>query len=813
MIRNYFKTAWRMMAKDRIYAAINISGLTIGLAACMLVFTVAIDEWSYDSSWARADDLYRMIMVDKRANAGEQRWPSSPLGLGYALRENFPEVEQVAMVNNVDSRLRISEEDPDGVALRLIYADTNALELLNFDVLSGHPSPFIAGQRNLLITESFSKKYFGEENPVGKIIEDIASSDGSPQAFLVTAVIRDIPSNTHLRAEAVALDKPDEGGDLTRAGIRGMRSVYYLLKPGTDARSFGEKVNAWFRDYVESPQRDNFSFELQPVRDIYLHSGFDSTLKIKGNIRTVYILSGIGALLLLIACINFINLSLARAAQRVKELGVRKVLGAGRRQVVIQYLSESLMFFAVSTCFALGLYLFAIPFTERFLGHDLAWTLLSESRLFVFSLLVMGVSVLTGTYPAWLFSGFNPSDTLKGRLSLHPVINTENIRKMLVVAQFTISVVVLVALLVVRQQLDYLSAKDIGYDKENLLHIGRSNWEGKGEAFKNELRKAPGIEYVSIAGWDPVSGQTTFFNNEVDHPLREGEKVRAYFIVADFDFAQTLGLRLREGRFLDKTYGNDAYSMEDAENINREEREKYMNSRSSLVTESTARLLGITETGIPIPRLGFPAAGILSDFHRESLHHALGPVFIVGQENPNFGQMFIRTVPGMERQARQSLAKAWKEFYPDRLLDVQWVADILDRQYEAEQKQRVLFSFFSVLMLLLSAMGVFGLILHAAHQRVKEIGIRKVLGASVLSITRLLSKDFLKLVLISCLIASPIAWWAMNRWLEGFAYRVDIEWWMFFAAGLAAVLIALATVSAQAIRAAVANPVKSLRNE
>ncbi|MBK1441204.1 ABC transporter permease [Parapedobacter sp. ISTM3] len=816
MIRNYLKTAWRTMVKDKTYATINILGLTIGLAACMLVFTVVIDELSYDKFWSRADDLYKVNSSNKMADGLYQKNRYTPLGLAYMLKERFPEMEQFATINSSEARLRIRNDDLDGIALTVIDTDTNALEMFDFQVVSGQLTPFVAGQKNLVITESFRDRHFKGEEPIGKIIEDVPTWSKSPTSYLITAVIKDIPQNTHLRADAIALTRPPaDNGELTKKGIRGGRNIYYMLKPGTDAVAFNDKINSWFRDFMENPnEKKNVSFELQPVTEIYLDSDFDSELTVRGNRNTIYILTGVGALLLLIACINFVNLSTARAMKRLKETGVRKILGAQRSQLVGQFLTESLLFFSVSTILAVGLYRLALPVIESFIGHGLAHSLLANVGTFGVTLaLVFAMSIVTGAYPAWLLSGFNPSNTLRGKLFQDRIVSAGGMRKALVVVQFTIAIVVLVALLVVRYQVDYLADKPLGYDKENLLHIGVRNWEGKGETFKTELKKLPGIEAASIAGWSPVDGAVTFRMLPFDHPLKDDEKIEIQCIVADFDFVQTLGFKLQEGRHLNAAYATDAFELNATWQMDSLERHQYINSRAVLITASTAEMLGVQELGVPIPKLGYPPVGILQDFHRESLHHALGPVFILGEQNPDYTRMFIRTTPGMEKQAQESLMKLWRKIYPNRLLDAQWVTDILDKQYEAEQKQQTLFSFFSGLMLFLSAMGVFGLVVHAAQQRVKEIGIRKVLGASVSSIMRLLSADFVKLVLVAVVIASPIVWWAMNKWLEDFAYRIDIQWWMFAAAGLAAVVIALATVSWQALRAAAANPVDSLRDE
>ncbi|MBK1441205.1 ABC transporter permease [Parapedobacter sp. ISTM3] len=813
MIKHHLKTAWRTMGKDKTYATINILGLTIGLAACMLVFTVVIDELSYDKFWSRSDDLYTAYEDRKMGDGLYQKHPHTTARLGKALKDNFPEVEQFSEISAREQRFRIGPENPDGILARVLEADTNALAMFDFESVDGRLPTFVSGQKNLLITESFRDRHFNGQDPTGQIIDDVPSWSDEKESFLITGVIKDIPQNTHLRADAIALTKPTST-QLSKDGVWGGQKVYYLLKPGTDVQAFTQKMNDWVQQYIDNPKQKEKVFGLQPLTEIYLNSDHDSNIAVKGNRNTIYILTGVGALLLLIACINFVNLSTARAMKRLKETGVRKILGAQRGQLAGQFLTESLLFFLVSTLLAIGLYALGLPVVESFIGHPLVSSMLTNPGIFGAALLlIFFISIITGAYPAWLLSGFNPSNTLRGRLFQGTIVSAGSLRKALVVIQFAIAVVVLIALLVVTNQVNYLANKPIGYDKENLLHIGRRTWEGKGETFKTELKKLPGIEAASIASWSPVDGSGSFYYTSFYHPLKDNEKIDVHFIVADFDFASTLGFELQRGRHLDAAYGTDAYDMEASWQMDSLELSQYVNSRSALVTASAAKMLGIQELGMPIPKLGYPPVGVLQDFHRESLHHALGPVFILGGQNPDYAMMFIRTTPGMEKQAQESLMKLWREIYPNRLLDAQWVADILDRQYEAEQKQQTLFSFFSGLMLFLSAMGVFGLIVHATQQRVKEIGVRKVLGASVAGIVRLLSTDFVKLVLIAVVVGSPIAWWAMNKWLEDFAYRIEIQWWMFAAAGAVAVTIALFTVSWQAVRAALANPVDSLRDE
>lgn len=808
MIKNNIKVAFRTFGKNKVYSFINILGLTIGLTACMLVATVVIDDLSYDKFWKRSDDLYKVNMYNPLAD-GLNKQSSSPLGLGAALMEQFPELENYAAINTSESQLRIKEGDQNPVSVRAIDGDSTLLDLLDFQMLSSGKLSFVAGQENIIITESFRDTYFKGEDPVGKFMFDVQHNT---PFYFISAVIKDIPQNTHLRAQAIVLRKPSTSS-LHKKGYGGYRNTYFLLKPATDRDAFTQKVNQWYAEYMDLDDKAVSTFEFQSIKDVYLNSDFDERLNVKSTIQTVYIFGGIGALLLLIACINFVNLSTARVMKRLKEMGVRKVLGAGRQQLMVQFLTESLLFFGLSIILAYVLYSLSIPPIQSFLGHELANTLVSEWSVILITVIgVFTLSIIVGLYPAWLMSGFKPVISLKGKLSNTTVFAPTWVRQMLVVVQFTIAIVVLVALLVVNKQLEFLNEKDLGYNKEDLLYISRQVWDGKEEAFKTELKKISGVEAVSISEWNPQLGIGTM-KSSFDHPLKEGEKLTADFIIADFDFPQTIGMKIQKGRFLDPQYGNDSYSIDSTMRMAKEVYEAYRDSRSVITTNSTAKMLGIDSLGNIIRNVGFRTVGIVADFHNKSLHQALEPVFILAQKETETGSMFIRIKPGSEKETIPAISELSHRFYPNKILDVNWVSDILAQQYEAEQKQRSLFVFFSNLMLFVSALGVFGLIIHAAEQRVKEIGIRKVLGASVAGIVRMLSSDFVKLVFIAVLIASPIAWWTMNKWLQDFAYRVDIEWWMFVLAGMLAVVIALLTVSFQAVKAAVAKPVDSLRDE
>jgi len=812
MLKNYLKTALRTLSKHKVFGFINITGLTVGLAACMLVLTVVLDDLSYDCFWKRSDDLYRVYAVNKLGDGIYTNEAYTPIGLGTELKERFPEVEDFAKVFVHDLQLKPEKGSPNGINVHVISADSSAVHLFDFQKVSGQLGHYVAGQDNILITESLAKRLFKTADPIGKIIYDTPTWKDKPTPYLITAVIKDIPQNTHLRAEAVILQEPKVEHLEKNQGTTNA-TIYYLLKEGINKKFFEKKVNSWYSKHLDI-EAGKVKFVFQPLRDIYLHSDFNTRQEIKSNVRTVYIFGSVGVFLLLIACINFINLSTARALHRLKESGIRKILGADRKQLIGQFLTESLLFFFISMGFAFLLYTLSLPLLEKFLDHGLTETIFAHWSTFGLTLLfILLLSLFTGGYPAIQLSGFNPSNSLRGRFSSSITGSSNFFRKALVVVQFTIAVVTLIALFVARSQLYFLNQKDLGFSKENLLYVDRISWEGKGEAMKTQLKQLSGVIDVSIAGWQPQdgagSGSMTF-----DHPLKQDEQTEVNVIFGDLDFPKTIGIRLTSGRLFDRSFGSDTPQKTKAGKEQEEEKETQEKPlRPVIISAYTAKDYGIRKEGQEIGSSGHKAIGVIQDFYYESLHHSLKPLFLEVEDNFDYGGMFIRVVPGQEQQVLSDLHNLWKSFYPDKLLSTTWMDEIVQKQYEKEQKQQALFTFFSTLMLFISSLGIFGLVLHAAEQRVKEIGIRKVLGATVVSIVSLLSKDFVKLVFLALIIASPIAWWAMSKWLEDFAYHIDIQWWMFALAGCTAIITALLTVSIKAFKAARANPVESLRNE
>ncbi len=812
MFKNYFKIAWRNIGKNKTFSFINIIGLTLGLSTFLLIYTVVFDELSYDRFWEKSKELYKANQIIT-INDVETKIPYTPVALGTELKERFPEVQAFSIVDPGHLYIQPETQVEQAFSIETLSVDTSFLTMFDIKGIGGQPVSFIFGTQNLVITEALRNKYFRNENPVGKTINDVSSSSGEPAPYLITAVINDIPQNTHLRTEALVIKAPKPAYLVKGKGFAA-GTVYYQLKEGTNVSMFSEKVSKWYANHMEEKTgAPKFSF--QPIQDIYLNSDFDINQKIKSKKVNLVIFSAIGVLLLIIGCINFINLTTAKALQRLKETGIRKVLGAGRNTLVKQFLTESFLFFSIAAIAAIMLYFIMLPATERFIGHGLTYTLQSK-WLFMLST-ILGIwllSAVTGIYPAWVLSGLNPSDTLRNRLSLSTFLGAEQLRKGLVVVQFVIAIVVLLSLIVIDNQIKFINQKGLGYNKENLLYIKPSGRLKMMPVLKAELKKIPGVLSVGASIWNPTNdflgGMT------IKNPKNPTQDISLRVGLSDLDFAETAGLKFLQGRYPSEQYGTDR------NDINRSDRNKKSKTPDSiqtrrldnvLLTKHTAHLLGVTAINNPIPGTDMNPIGIVEDFYVQSLHHSLDPMVIMLLDNLDGGGIYIRTEARKETQVLNGLHAVWGKLFPGKPVEALWVDESVRQLYDSEYKQQTLISIFGSIMLILSALGVLGLIIHSTEQKTKEIGIRKVMGASVTQITVMLSRSFIGLVIIAILVASPTAWWAMNKWLQDFAYRTEIKWWMFVLAGGIAILVALITVSFQTIKAAIANPVESLRTE
>lgn len=803
MLKNYIKIALRTLLKGKLYTVINIFGLTLGITACMLVATVVLDELSYDRQWSHSKDLYRMVSFTGEGTDLARKVGAAYAGLAPQLKRSFPEVEEYGTLYVTPIHLKVDKGNEEPIKVNVLFADSAVRHLLDIDLIRYHDLDPAGDVTKIIISEKFQKTYFRNKDVLGKRIYDVPNYDAQANEYLIAGLMKDLPANTHLRADVILLQERKESA-LNKGDWGSYARHYIQVKPGTDPRRFEKKINQWYKDFVGKDKVTQF--RLQPIADVYLKSSEIAAYQIiKGNIQHSYIFSCVAALLLLIACINFVNLSTARASSRLKETGVRKILGASRQRLILQFLLESVLTFGIALCITALCYQLYIPLVEKFIGHPLAVTL--EAKWSYFGgviVVILFVCLLTGLYPAWFISGFDVAGNVNGLLRTSSS-KQGWLRKSLVVVQFAIAIIIIISLLVVQQQIHFLKNKDIGFDTQGLISINHVSWDNKFDVFKAELNKNPDILSFSLSSWLPTDG-AGYMSRPVTDRRDPSKEAKIWYIAGSPNLAETLGLRLKKGRYLQNAWSADAI---DADNLDAE-----INAlRPCIMTASTAQFFQITDINQPLNDAKVMPVGIVEDFNSESLHKTIEHTVIVGYRNPQYSALLIRTRPGAEQKVMHAIGSAWNTTYREKLLDITPVKETLAAQYEAEEKLQKLFSGFSLLTMLLAALGVFGLIVHATNLRVKEIGIRKVLGASVSGIVSLLAKDFVKLVLLAIVVASPIAWWAMNKWLEDFAYRIDIQWWAFALAGLIAIMIGLITVSFQAIKAALANPVESLRSE
>ncbi|MCE6992202.1 permease prefix domain 2-containing transporter [Dyadobacter sp. CY323] len=808
MLANYFKIGTRVLLKNRGYSFIHLTGLAIGLWACMIVATVVIDSLSYDRQWSRGNDIYRIVTEDQKGNSGPERMTASHEGLAQELEKLFPEVETWSAFSYAERHFKPNELDEYGLKTELLRMDTTAWNMLDIHVTSGNPRRYIPGNQNVILSKSFAERFAPGKDLVGKLIYDIPTYQDKANPYLVTGIIDDLPYNSHLRADAILLNVKNVAPYAVN-GFYSFAQNYVMLHPGTDVAAFSKKANHWYTTI--NKDRGKMRLELQPLKYIYLHSAFSDAQRIKGNADAIYIFSGIALLLLFIACVNFINLSTAKAFARLKEAGVRRILSGSRYQLILQLLTETLILFGASIVVATTFYNLSIESVEEFLGHRLVQTFTTNPEMALYaSAIVFLTALFTGLYPAWLISGFKPSNTLRGIIT--GTFGANSLRKSLVVVQFSISIVVLLATIVVWKQLDLMKNKDLGYDKKHLLGIDYVSWDGKADAFKAEVQRIPGVVRTSITRWLPSQGGG-FMMRQVPDPADAEKRIKVWFVAGDVDLPETLGLKLSGGRTFSKQYSTDALNADSLQQADFMKFEQAAMSQASMLTESAAKMLNVKDLNKQIRNAHTIPVGIVSDFYNESLYEPIKPTIILAHRAMQDGGMLIRVQPGTEKQVDAGIHRLWKQFYPAKLLEVNQIEELLDKQYEAENRLHQLFMFFSGLTMFLSALGIFGLVVQAAEQRSKEVGIRKVLGASVAGIVALLSKDFIKLVIIAIVLASPLAWLSLNKWLEHYPYRTEMNWWIFVITGLSAISITILTISFQAVRAALADPVKSLRNE
>ncbi|MDF7815639.1 ABC transporter permease [Hymenobacter sp. YC55] len=804
MLQNYLKIALRNLWRNKAFSAINILGLAIGLATCLMIMLFVQNELSYDRYNEKADRIVRVVF---RGSVQGQKMKEANVmpPVAQTLQTEYPEVQAATRIREGGTP-RISYGDKSFKESSVALVDSNFFQVFTIPLLKGDAKTALLQPYTVVLSQATARKYFGNANPIGKVLNFKEWN----HSCKVTGVFDKVPANSHFHFDVFAALASDPEARAS-SWMTSNYFTYLVLPEGYDYKKLEAKLPQVVDKYL-GPQLQKavgMSFQqfrqkgndlglfLQPLTDIHLRSDFTGNLEAGGDVRYVYIFGSIAGFMLLIACINFMNLSTAGASKRAREVGVRKVLGSLQSQLIGQFLLESVLLTLVSLVLAVVLVIMALPvfndLAQKQLTFDLMATWWLLPGLVLFGVLI---GVFAGSYPAFFLSSFNPVAVLNGKFTSGK--GSLGLRSGLVVFQFCISIILMVSTLVVYQQLEYIQNKKLGYDKDHVLVLPEAHLLGKhAEAFRQQLLQDPRVVSVSTSGYLPAG--PTYSNNflvSTDSNPTQLLKVLRYEV--DPQYLPTLGIQLLTGRNFSARHSTD--------------------STAVILNETAAKTFGwnkndlshtLSNSSNQGQKITYRVIGVIKDFHFKSLHEPITPLVMTLAHSS--GAMIVKVKGSGLADLVASLKEQWTKFSPDEPFSYSFLDERFMQTYEAEKRLGRILYLFAGLTVLVACLGLFGLATFTAEQRTKEIGIRKVLGASVTNIVSLLSKDFLKLVVVANVVAWPLAWWVMHRWLQDFAYRINVSWWVFVLVGVVALLIALMTVSVQAVRAAAANPIKNLR--
>ncbi|MDN3583336.1 ABC transporter permease [Mucilaginibacter flavus] len=809
MIKNYLRSALRNITRHKFISFINIFGLTIGLTCCLLIVVYVVNELSYDQFNANADDIYRVTRSFNTADGidnlhlGAVAPPFGPL-----LKNEFPDIKKVTRILSNGSVV-IRYKDKLFNEQGSYFADENFFDFFSIKTIHGDSKTALAEPFSVMLTPEMARKYFGDEDPMNKEFRF-----DNQYNFKVTGIFEPFPANAQLHPQLLlSFNTLNDNAVYGKKGLEtnwGNNAFFtYLLFPkGYNVDHVAAQFPAFLDKYVHFPgQPANFrelkfsKLHFQKLLDIHLNSHLDDELEQNGDIKRVYIFSAIALFILLIACINYMNLSTARSTLRAKEIGIRKVIGAQQKEIITQFLSESVLITAFSLILAVLITWLSIPLINKFSGLQLAFSSLYQPQI-ILAIVIMPfvIGIISGIYPAIFMSSFKPIKVLKGILKVGS--GNVSFRKVLVVLQFSISIILIVATTIVFQQLKYMQQKSLGFNKEHLLTMGNAFNPTEFEAFKTEAMRDGNIKDIGRSSRIP-SGR--LLDDQGIQVMQGGTlqpvKAAVKYINTDYSFIPTYSMKMAAGRNFSKDFGTD--------------------TSNYVINVAASKVLGWKTPESAIGKVisyggvNGKVIGVVDDFHFESLHQNIIPLLMrmPSFANSNYGKLSIKINGDHVQQAIASLEQTWKKYKSETPFEYTFLDEKFQRLYDSEQQQGTLFTIFSFIAIFIACLGLFGLSAFTITQRVKEIGVRKVLGASIPQIVSELSKDFLKLVFIASIIALPIAWYSMSKWLLDFAFRINIQWWVFVMAGIIAVVIAFVTISFQSIKAATANPVKSLRSE
>ncbi|HMI59385.1 MAG TPA: ABC transporter permease [Puia sp.] len=813
MLKNYLKIAFRNLTKYKFISFINLFGLTVGLTCCLLILTYILHETSYDKYNSKADRIWRVTRSFNNKEGivslhlGSIAPPFAPL-----LQNDFPDIEKITRLYGTGN-LPMRYEEKIFTEKNVFFADNNLFSVFDVPLLKGDHHNALTDPFSVIMTPEAARKYFGDTDPINKVVRL-----DNQYNFKITGIFQPLPSNAHFHPQVLlsfnTLKDSAIYGEKGLASNWGNNSffTYLLLPKNYPAHNLEAQFPAFIdrhmpgnrKDPTNAPSKFTKLF-LQPLTAIHLHSHLDDELEENGDITRVYIFGAIALFILLIACINYMNLSTARSALRAKEIGIRKVAGAQRQEIIFQFLSESILISYIAVILAAGLTWLCLPWINTITGLHLSiQSLLISSVLIPVFLTPFLIGLLSGVYPALFMSSFQPSKVLKGLFKAGS--GSISFRKALVVIQFAVSIVLLISTAIVFQQLHYMQNAALGFSKDQVITTDYPTGLGnKYESFRNRLLQDS--RFLQITRSTRIPGGRLL--DEMGAATESGDSLRPVnadikFVAIDHDFLKTYNIPIVAGRDFSRDYATD--------------------TTAYVLNVAATKVLGSTKPKDMVGR-NFAYAGvkgriigIMGDFNFESMHQQIVPLVLIipasGDKNgPSYGNLSIKITGRDITGAIASLEKTWKSFLPEVPFEYTFLNDKFDQLYKSEQKQGSLFTCFAGIAIFIACLGLLGLSAFSISQRIKEIGVRKVLGASTGSIVGLLSRDFLKLVAIAALIAFPIAWYTMHNWLRDFAYRISIQWWVFLVAGFLAAGVALVTIGFQAIRAALANPVKSLRSE
>ncbi|MCG8387917.1 MAG: ABC transporter permease [Cytophagales bacterium] len=798
MFRNYFKITCRNLLKQKLYAFINIGGLAVGLTCFILIILYIQHELSYDRFFDNSDRIHRVYQRQLgNAYLGSDYFSVTPARLATTLTAEFPTVTHATSVNIQTALL---EYEGSHFWEYGFLADTSFFDIFSYSFLAGNPGRALKEPRSIVLTRSLAQKIFGTQDPMGRVLNfqnnrPLGNTTLNAIPYKITGVLEDPPTNGSFQFSYV-IDIQSNAYYRDRMEKKSWNSnsffTFFLLAEGAELAELQEQMPGLLDKYKEGSKEE---YLLQPLTDIHLQPGINFDVGLKGNLKYVYLSFFIALIIVLLACVNYMNLAIARSIKRSREVGLRKVVGAVRRQLVFQFLLESVLITFLALCFAVGLTYFLLPFfgdlVERPLELPLAENISWAPGLLA---LVIIVGILAGSYPAFFMSALRPIHILKGTQDKFAGFK---IQRWLIVGQYTLSIVLVISSVIIYRQFQFIQQKELGYDKDHIITVKLRDPSlmKKIEVIREELLSDPRFDGVTASMHLPTNiTSNTEINDERDKS--EGGDLLIYESEIDYEFLDVFDIKLLAGRNFSPGIKTD-------------------NEEGYILNETAARALGWSPTeaiGKQFTHDGVETIiGVVEDFHMHSMHHAIQPLMmhLTGDYSP---YLSVKVKPGDLVSAINTLEQTFKSHSPFPF-EYQFLEDEFDQLYKAEIRLGQAFTYFTALSLLIASLGLFGLAAFTASQRTKEIGIRKVLGASVRDIVSILSQDFVKMVTLGFFLAIPIAWYTMHNWLQNFAYHIALEWWIFVLAGFAAIIIALVTISSQSIKAALTNPVDSLRNE